>query len=156
MVVVIAVVVAVIIALLVLGRRQREDPTAPAGQGLDEQALSDDPASALSKPPERWAGLADELAARGDFREAIRHLYLALLARLHRDGVIDYDPTNSNWDYLLAFKGAAELRHGFRELTRRFDFAWYGHLDVTDAAWATFRATAEPMLSRQPERDAHA
>ncbi len=70
-----------------------------------ETKLSSDPMSALSKRPETWAGLADELAAKGEFREAIRHLYLALLSRLHRDGVIDYDPTKSNWDYLLAFKG---------------------------------------------------
>ncbi len=153
MVVVIAVVVAVIIALLVLSRRKTDEPEGALGMGLDEQPLSDDPASALSKPPERWAGLADELAARGDFREAIRHLYLALLARLHRDGVIDYDPTNSNWDYLLAFTGAAELRRGFRELTRRFDFAWYGQVDVTDTAWAAFRSTAEPLLSTTRERD---
>lgn len=153
MVGVIALVAAVLVALLVLGRRKPDEAGQPASERLAEQPLGEDAASALSKPPERWAGLADELAARGDFREAIRHLYLALLARLHRDGVIDYDPTNSNWDYLRAFKGASSLRQAFRELTRRFDFAWYGHLDVTDGAWSAFRATAEPILSSPAEAD---
>jgi hypothetical protein len=114
--------------------------------GLTQQPLDHDTMSALSKPPETWAGLADELAAKGEYREAIRHLYLALLSRLHRDGVIDYDPTLSNWEYLFAFKGASSLKAGFKELTRRFDFAWYGNLGVDSLAYAMFRKVAEPLL----------
>lgn len=114
--------------------------------GLSQQPLDHDTMSALSKPPETWAGLADELAAKGEHREAIRHLYLALLSRLHRDGVIDYDPTLSNWEYLFAFKGASSLKAGFKELTRRFDFAWYGNLGVDALAYAMFRKVAEPLL----------
>ncbi|MDP3151775.1 MAG: DUF4129 domain-containing protein [Archangium sp.] len=114
--------------------------------GLTQQPLDHDTMSALSKPPETWAGLADELAAKGEYREAIRHLYLALLSRLHRDGVIDYDPTLSNWEYLFAFKGASSLKAGFKDLTRRFDFAWYGNLGVDSLAYAMFRKVAEPLL----------
>ena len=33
------------------------------------------------------------------------------------------------------------------ELTRRFDFAWYGNLDVDSPSWTTFRQTAEPLLA---------
>jgi Domain of unknown function (DUF4129) len=146
------VVVAVVLVMLLLRSRPKPDASDDeAGQAVTESALSDDPASALSRPAESWAGLADELAAKGEFREAIRHLYLALLARLHRDGVIDYDPTNSNWDYLLAFKGAAEVRGAFRDLTRRFDFAWYGNFDVTNVSWRAFRSTAEPLLAPTSE-----
>ncbi len=119
--------------------------------GLTQTPLEHDSMSALSKPPETWAGLADELAARGEFREAIRHLYLALLSRLHRDGVIDYDPTLSNWEYLFAFKGAAPRKGAFRELTRRFDFAWYGNLGVDGLAYAMFRKVAEPLLAPAAE-----
>ncbi len=115
--------------------------------GLTQHPLEHDAMSALSKPSETWAGIADELAAKGEYREAIRHLYLALLSRLHRDGVIDYDPTFSNWEYLFAFKGSSTLKSAFRELTRRFDFAWYGNLGVDALAWAMFRKVAEPMLS---------
>ncbi len=147
MVVAIVVVAAVLLTLLLRNRPKPEDDSDAPGETVSESALSDDPASALFRPAESWAGLADELAAKGEFREAIRHLYLALLARLHRDGVIDYDPTNSNWDYLLAFKGASEVRSAFRDLTRRFDFAWYGKFDVTHLAWRSFRSTAEPLLA---------
>lgn len=151
-VVMIATIVAVVGVLLFIlvssfkNKKPTETALSESGE-LMQEALTVDPMSALSKPAETWAGLADTLAAQGEYREAIRHLYLALLSRLHRDGVIDYDPTFSNWEYLFAFKGAATLKTGFKELTRRFDFAWYGNLGVDAAAWAMFRQVAEPFLA---------
>lgn len=132
-------------------RKQSTQTQLDESGGLTQQPLDHDSMSALSKPPETWAGLADALAAKGEYREAIRHLYLALLSRLHRDGVIDYDPTLSNWEYLFAFKGASSLKAGFKELTRRFDFAWYGNLGVDSLAYAMFRKVAEPLLAAPPE-----
>jgi len=150
-VIVLAVIVVVAVLVFIL-LRWREKKSAAAGgelvgDGVTQTPLTADPMSALARPPESWAGLADELAARGEFREAIRHLYLALLSRLHREGAIDYDPARSNWDYLQGFKGPLEFLGRFRDLTRRFDFAWYGNLEVNPAAYATFRDTAQPMLA---------
>src|SRR5207302_7276899 len=99
--------------------------------GVQEQPLITDPMSALSRPPEGWASLADELAARGDFREAVRSLYLALLSRLHRDGAIDYDPAKSNWDYFRGFRGKRDWLPPFRDLTNRFDSTYYGNIGVS-------------------------
>lgn len=148
MIVALLVVAGVLIFILVRSFKSKNDDQTNLDEsgGLSLQGLDADPMSALSRPSETWAGLADELAARGEFREAIRHLYLALLSRLHRDGVIDYDPTLSNWEYLFAFKGSGAFKTAFKELTRRFDFAWYGNVDVDSLAWAVFRRTAEPML----------
>lgn len=153
MIIALVVVAAALIYILArsFSRRKVEETALDESGGLNQQPLEKDAMSALSKPPETWAGLADELAARGEFREAIRHLYLALLSRLHRDGVIDYDPTLSNWEYLFAFKGASVLKAGFKELTRRFDFAWYGNEGVDSMAWSVFRRTAEPMLAPAAE-----
>lgn len=145
---VLVVVALVLVFILVrsLKKKPSDEVDLDESGGLIQQSLEHDGMSALSKPPETWAGLADELAARGEFREAIRHLYLALLSRLHRDGVIDYDPTLSNWEYLFAFKGTSTLKSAFKELTRRFDFAWYGNLGVDSLAYAMFRKVAEPLL----------
>ncbi len=121
---------------------------------LQSTALSTDPASALSKPPEGWAHTADEMAARGNYREAVRCLYLALLSRLHRDGAITYDVTLSNWDYLRHFKGQREWLPPFRELTRRFDFAWYGNVPVGVEGYQDFRLLTEPMLNPPTSREA--
>ena len=149
MIVIVVALVGLLVFLLLQFRRKSEEIDAEGEtSGIAESPLSTDPMSALSKRPETWAGLADELAAKGEYREAIRHLYLALLSHLHRGGVIDYDPTKSNWDYLFGFKGPGDSKHAFRDLTRRFDFAWYGNLDVTDSAYAAFRTIVQPLLTR--------
>jgi len=148
MITALVVVAAVLVFILLrsLKKGPNEDAELDSAGTLNQQRLEEDGMSALSKPPETWAGLADELAAKGLHREAIRHLYLALLSRLHRDGAIDYDPTHSNWEYLFAFKGSSFQKTGFRDLTSRFDFAWYGNLGVDADAWLGFRRTAEPLL----------
>ncbi|MDX2008955.1 MAG: DUF4129 domain-containing protein [Myxococcaceae bacterium] len=154
---VIIVIVVLLVGLLVflllqLLPKKAEEQDGGEALASSETPLTSDPMSALSKRPETWAGLADELAAKGQYREAIRHLYLALLSTLHRAGVIDYDPTKSNWDYLFAFKGGGAQKSAFRELTRRFDFAWYGNLEVSDGAYATFRRIVQPLLAQQEAR----
>jgi hypothetical protein len=141
---------------VVLLRALRQDRQADGSEGLEVStlhaaALATHSANALSRPPESWAGLADELAARGEYREAVRNLYLALLSRLHHEGVIHYDTTLSNWDYLRQFKHRREWLPSFRELTRRFDFAWYGNLPVGAEGYRDFRALCTPMLSTSGE-----
>ncbi len=148
-VLVIGAVLAVLVAVLLraLGQRKKEESAQLEVSTLDAAALAQDPMSALARPPEGWAHLADELAARGEYREAVRSLYLALLSRLHREGAILYDSTLSNWDYLRQFKGRREWLPPFRELTRRFDFAWYGNVPVGAEGYRDFRELTSPMLS---------
>ncbi len=158
-VLVVLIVGAVLVVLaVVLVRALRRDGKDGEGAALDVStqdtaALAADPTNALSRPPEGWAGLADELAARGEFREAVRSLYLALLSRLHHEGVIHYDTTLSNWDYLRQFRSRREWLPSFRELTRRFDFAWYGNLPVGAEGYQDFRALCAPMLATTTSRE---
>jgi hypothetical protein len=155
-VVLIASVVGVLAWLLIrtLKAKQEQEVAQLEVSTLGASALSDDPASALSRPPEGWAHAADELAARGEYREAVRCLYLALLSRLHREGAITYDVTLSNWDYLRHFKGRRDWLPPFRELTRRFDFAWYGNLPVGQEGYRDFRLLTEPLLVAQATPEA--
>jgi hypothetical protein len=151
----IGLVIGLLLWLLLRGLSRQDDGEVAATDegGAVQTALAPDPMNALSRPPEGWAGIADELAAQGQFREAIRNLYLALLSRLHRDGAIDYDPAKSNWDYFRGFKGPMSALTPFRELTRRFDFAWYGNLEVSRDAWLKFRSITQPLLDGgKPER----
>ncbi len=124
--------------------------TAGATVSVTENSAAVAQSSALDNTPQGWAGLADSYANQGQFRDAIRHLYLALLSHFHHQGVIHYDPHVSNWEYLLAFRGPSEFKRRFRELTHRFDFAWYGDETVTDDAWNSFRQLAEPIFVEGP------
>ena len=143
-------VVLVLVLLKALGKAKAGEDSGLEVSTQDASTLAADPMNALSRPPEGWAHLADELAARGEYREAVRSLYLALLSRLHRDGVIHYDTTLSNWDYLRQFRSRREWVPSFRELTRRFDFAWYGNLPVGADGYHAFRALCAPMLTAPP------
>ena len=155
-VIVIGLVLAVLVTLLLraLSQRQKDESAQLEVSTLDSTALAQDPMSALARPPEGWAHLADELAAKGQYRDAVRSLYLALLSRLHREGAILYDSTLSNWDYLRQFKGHREWLPPFRELTRRFDFAWYGNLPVGADGYRDFRALTSPLLSAPSQTEA--
>ncbi|MCE9666663.1 DUF4129 domain-containing protein [Myxococcus stipitatus] len=137
----------VVLVRAIGGTRKAREQQALEVATLDTRTLAGDPLHALSRPPEGWAHLADELAAKGQYREAVRSLYLALLSRLHRDGAILYDVTLSNWDYLRQFKGRADWKPRFRELTLRFDFAWYGNTQVGSAGYQEFRTLTAPMLA---------
>ncbi|WPB80394.1 DUF4129 domain-containing protein [Archangium violaceum] len=143
-------VVLVLVLLRALGKARVGENTRLEVSSQDASTLAADPMNALSRPPEGWAHLADELAARGEYREAVRSLYLALLSRLHREGVIHYDTTLSNWDYLRQFRNRREWVPSFRELTLRFDFAWYGNLPVGADGYRDFRALCAPMLNPTP------
>jgi hypothetical protein len=151
----IGLVIGLLLWLLLRGLSRPEDAELSGAEegGILQTPLAPDPMNALSRPPEGWAGIADELAAKGHYREAIRNLYLALLSRLHRDGAIDYDPAKSNWDYFRGFKGPMTSLTPFRELTRRFDFAWYGNLEVSPDAWRTFRSITQPLLEMTPQKE---
>jgi hypothetical protein len=134
--------------------RAPRGPGAGVGGVVREEALGGPEESALARPPEGWAHLADQLAASGHYREAVRSLYLALLSRLHREGAIAYAPTSSNWDYFRAFKGPREQLATFRELTHRFDFVWYGHSAVGPEGYQAFRSLAHPLLLPRAEEPA--
>ena len=150
-VLVVVLVVAVLVVLVVVLLKSRKKGDGGEAdlevQTLADGPLSTDPMSALSRPPDAWAALADELAAKGDFREAVRSLYLALLARLHHVGAIDYDPARSNWDYFRGFKGKRDWMPPFRELTNRFDFTYYGNLGANRDGYQHFRTLTQPLLS---------
>ncbi|HEY0096833.1 MAG TPA: DUF4129 domain-containing protein, partial [Archangium sp.] len=145
-----ALVVLVLVLLRALGEAKAGEDRRLEVSTQDASTLAADPMNALARPPEGWAHLADELAARGEYREAVRSLYLALLSRLHREGVIHYDTALSNWDYLRQFRSRREWVPSFRELTRRFDFAWYGNLPVGADGYRDFRALCAPMLAATP------
>ena len=119
-----------------------------AGDGANEEL------NALAKPAWVWSDEADRLAAAGRFREAIRSLYLALLASMHRRGAIDYHPALSNWDYCDHFRGEQTELPPFRELTLRFDFGWYGRLGADADGYGQFRALCGPLLQAQSNPEA--
>ena len=113
--------------------------------GVSEAGAGDD--DALARTPEDWRRRAERLAAGGDRVEAIRALYLELLAGLHRAGAIDYDRTRTNTAYVFDLAHGHPARPPFVALTHRFDRAVYGAHEPTETELATAMREVDTVRS---------
>lgn len=67
--------------------------------------------------------------ASDNLRRAVRLRYLQLLRVMSERGVIEWRIEKTNRDYLYELQ-RVELRSGFSELTRVFDYVWYGDFPI--------------------------
>ncbi|WP_309398395.1 hypothetical protein [Cerasicoccus maritimus] len=90
-------------------------------------------------PRNRWLEIAEELIAKGDYRLALRALFLAELSYLSEEGMIKLARHKSNYDYR-------------RELMRRGDSAgavleaYVASANLFDGVWYGERAVGEPEI----------
>jgi hypothetical protein len=128
----------VLIALLVIRKLQeRGRGEAPEGRKRTEEG---EQAKESFLPEERWFGLADSLAAEGDYRGATRALYLGLIASLHRNRLISLNRAKTNWEYLREIRDRPVLHAALIPLTAAFDTVWYGRVDCSGEYYSTYRA----------------
>lgn len=78
---------------------------------------------------DEWILRAQELAAQGKHREAVRALYLASLVRIDEAGIAHFVRSQTNWEHLQRIETSplAPQNLNFRETTQRFDLVWYGY-----------------------------
>jgi len=70
---------------------------------------------------------AQVLSQGGDFRTAVRYLYLSSLLTLDERGLLRYDRSKTNREYLRSVSDSPELVQPLREVIEVFDDVWYGH-----------------------------
>ena len=111
------------------------------------------PSPALPQPddtpaPTLWRR-AEELAAKGEYLEALRTLYGAVLALLHRRRFIRYETMRTNGEYVDQVGHAAEAPPGlhdpFERLTTLFEWKWYGERACDDRDFGAGRRLAEEV-----------
>ncbi|HXG65197.1 MAG TPA: DUF4129 domain-containing protein [Blastocatellia bacterium] len=89
------------------------------------------------------ADLANEAiaAARaGDFRTAVRRLYISLLYELAERNLLELEAQATNREYLARVSRYAPLAAPMRYLTDRFDYVWYGMFPSTEEDFAAFQS----------------
>ncbi|MBP2642550.1 MAG: hypothetical protein H6Q67_437 [Firmicutes bacterium] len=70
---------------------------------------------------------AEKEASQGEYRRALRDLYLAVLMELDHRGLIRYQAAKTNSEYLREIsKKAANLKEPFRSMVNLFEYKWYG------------------------------
>ena len=73
--------------------------------------------------------LIDQAIDEGEYRSALRLMYLHGLQQLDRSGWIDWRPDRTNLQYERSLTGTA-VGPSFRDATRIFDIVWYGDVRV--------------------------
>jgi hypothetical protein len=109
---------ALILSIRMLRRRQsvrKEKKQTVLGEEIEEGVTPADLAAAALA-----AGRA------GDYRTAIRKLYISLLYELAERNIIEIESQATNREYLARVSGFPPLLKPMRYLTDRFDYFWYG------------------------------
>ncbi len=91
----------------------------------DTDASAADALAQVRDPDEAFAS-AEAMASQGDYRLALRYLYLSTLLLLDKRGMINYDRTRTNREVLLNLRDRPQLEAVLREIVQIFDRSWYG------------------------------
>lgn len=150
--VVLVVVLALLLIVLLVRHWMRMPPAqAKAEEAAPELNLENEQIIASQLPENEWLRLAQEKINQGDFRLALRALFLATLAHLGERRLLAIAKSKSNGDYVrelaLRARDRSEMRGRFVENVRRFDWAWYGLHDVSRDVLDEFRNNHQLIVS---------
>jgi predicted lipid-binding transport protein (Tim44 family) len=112
-------------------------------------------AAAIAAGPRRdaaeWRAEAEAHEAAGDWRQAVRCRYRALIADLARRGVVDELPGRTSGEYLGEVgRNLPKAAEAFGGATEVFERAWYGRRPTGAGEAASFRELAGSVLERSP------
>ena len=110
-----------------------EEPDAPVSE---EDLLSSN-----------WEDRMQAAIRSGDMRAAIRYSYMLLLQMLQHRSLIQYrqDKTNSAYYRELA---DTEYRQPFRQLSRQYEFTWYGNFLPSETTFQAYMQTFSDIKNR--------
>ena len=124
-------------------------PTTPPAVDLHSEDVL-----ATQLPEDEWLRLARELAARGEYRLALRALFLATLSVLAGRGVIAIARHKSNRDYFGELQRRARQYPGwppaFGECITLFERSWYGRHSADPNVLAAFEAQQQIFIAPEP------
>jgi hypothetical protein len=87
-------------------------------------------------------------ARAGDFRAAVRKLYISLLYELSERNLIEIEESATNHEYLARMSRFEALVPPMRYLTDRFDFTWYGMTAPSQEEFTAYRARYDEAMQR--------
>ena len=115
------------LALYLSGKKNKNKPKGRGGAtGLDLD---------LDEFPDPL-GYAREVAERGDYREAVRLVYIASLRRLAGSGLVVLQENRTNWEYQRGLRSRSQPAYDLLlPGTRLFDRIWYGRQNATQTEY---------------------
>jgi hypothetical protein len=132
------VVAAVVVALVLAGLNRASSPGSVKPISELAQVLGMSAVEARRR--------AEESAQAGDYRSAIRYRCLGVLLALDEAGMLTFDRTATNREYL--FRAPGTIHDDLQPLLDRFDQIWYGDSPTNANEWADYNAKAASIESR--------
>lgn len=81
-----------------------------------------------------------EFEKNKEYKEAVRYTYLLLLKTLDEKDIIQWKEWKLSTDYELELTNGV-FSNGFLEMTRYFNFGWYGNRNISDEMYSEVRNT---------------
>jgi hypothetical protein len=134
--------ISLIVVLARYSRSLRPDPSLRPAVDVD-----------TGRPARDWLREAVEHERAGEWRDALRCRYRALVAELAEEGLIDEIPGRTTGEYRVFVAGRVPLAAPpFAGASELFERAWYGHRlgEAEDAA--RFRDLANEVLTAAAQR----
>jgi hypothetical protein len=93
---------------------------------------------------------AQNLSNNGDYRSAVRYLYLSALLVLEEHGLLSYDRTKTNLEYLRSVSGHPELETPLKFVVEVFDRVWYGYQPLDDRGYQFYERQVGKLRQQRP------
>ena len=93
---------------------------------------------------------AQSLSRGGDYRSAVRYLYLSSLLMLDERGLLRYDRTRTNHEYLRTISDKPELSQPLSEVIDVFDNVWYGYHEMDEERFKHYSDRVEELKEKKP------
>jgi hypothetical protein len=121
-----------------------QKPAAKVHVDIHDHGVSPD-----ALPPDEWLELAGSLVAKGDYRAAMRALFLGALAKLGEADLITLRAYKSNYDYRRELELRARDQNGvidnFKWLCQLMECTWYGFVPVTEQMWLDYQVKSSGL-----------
>jgi hypothetical protein len=113
------------------------------GMVASAQAEDDDPAANLTA--KTALDQAGGLARGGDYRTAVRYMYISALLWLDERDILRYDRALTNREYLERVRDNPALSQRMTPIVETFDRVWYGHLPIDAESFAAYQQQVEAL-----------
>ncbi|MCB9160947.1 MAG: DUF4129 domain-containing protein [Caldilineaceae bacterium] len=88
---------------------------------------------------------AQEFSAGGDYRTAVRYLYLSSLLLLEQHGVLRYDRALTNREVLRRVAHDPTLAAVLQDVVDVFDRVWYGYQPLDEVTYQRYAAAVDTL-----------
>ncbi len=114
-------------------------------RGLVADARADDADPAAHLTARTALDQAGGLARGGDYRTAVRYMYLSALLWLDERNILRYDRALTNREYLDRVRDNPALRARLAPIVDTFDRVWYGHVSIDAESFAAYQRQVEEL-----------